>query len=267
MRTSSKPPPNDHCPDEPGAAGARVPRVLVAAFDRRRARRRSALSRRHLHDAADGVAAEQRALRAAHDLHLRDVAEGQQREVEAAAEGVRADAVHEHQRVVRLAAAREHRRQRAASAAACDGHARQRAQRVGHRLELARLDFVARDDRRCGGRLRERPRHLRGRDDNGFGDGRDVERDRQLRAGVIGQAHDRRIGDQAGRSCDHPVAWRWPLSADRSGRRSSAIDVPASRAGRQRARWRPERAGHPDRRRGPASQRRARGRCRRRERA
>ena len=187
------------------AAGARVPRVLVAAFDRGRARRRSALPRRHLHDAADGVAAEQRALRPAHDFHLRDVAERQQREVEAAAEGVRADAVHEHQRVVRLAAAREHRRQRAASAAARDGHARQRAQRVGHRLELARLDLVARDDRRCGGRLGERPRHLRGRDDHGFGDGRDVERDRQILAGVIGQAHDRRIGDEAGRFRDHPV--------------------------------------------------------------
>ena len=117
-RASSTPPPNDHCPVEPAPPARRVPCVLAAAFDRGRAGRRSTLSCRHLHDAADGIAAEQRALRPAHDLHLRDVAERQQREVEAAAEGVRADAVHEHERVVRLAAAREHRRQRAASTAA-----------------------------------------------------------------------------------------------------------------------------------------------------
>ena len=122
------------------AARARVEQRLAAAFERGRCGRRSALPRRHLHDAADGVAAEQRALRPAHGLDLRDVAERQQREVEAAAERVHLQAVDEDERVVGLAAAREDGGQRAATARARDGESRQSTEGVGDRFELPRLE-------------------------------------------------------------------------------------------------------------------------------
>ena len=97
-----------------------------------------------LHDAADRVGAVDRALRSAHDLDAIDVGERHLRQIEAAAERVGANAVDQHEREVRLAAAREQRRQRARSAAARDGEAGHGAQRRAKRRDLARLELVAR---------------------------------------------------------------------------------------------------------------------------
>jgi hypothetical protein len=168
-------------------------------------RRPAAAPRREMHDAADGVGAEDRALRAADDLDPLDVAERQEAEVEAAAEAVRADAVYQDQRVVRLASAREDRGQRAASAAAAHGEAWRRAQRVGHRLELAGAQRAGVDDRGRRGRLRPRPRHRGGGDDDRFGDRRDVQADLE-QGRVRGRPHGAGRGGKARHVHQHPVA-------------------------------------------------------------
>ncbi len=130
----------------------------------------------HLDDSADRIGAEQRALGAAHDLHALDPACRERREVVAAAERVGLDAVHHHQRVIRLAAAREDRGHAAEAAVARHGETRHRAQGVGHRLDLLRPQFGLGDHRDRTGRARERHLDLRGRDDHRFGHRAHVER-------------------------------------------------------------------------------------------
>ena len=93
--------------------GRRPERIEAAAFDRSRRVRRTALPRDNPNDRADGVRSVESALRPAHDFDPLDVGDRQMREVEAAAERIGLHAVNEHERVVRLAAARKDARQRA----------------------------------------------------------------------------------------------------------------------------------------------------------
>ena len=73
---------------------ARLP-PSICAVDRRRA----AMARDDVHDAADRIRAVERALRSAHDLDALDIGDRHLRQVEAAAERIGANAVNEHERV------------------------------------------------------------------------------------------------------------------------------------------------------------------------
>ena len=85
----------------------RTERIEPAAFERRRRVRPAALPRDDPDYRADGVRSIERALRPTHDLDSLDVGHRQVAEVEAAAERIGLHAVHEHERVVRFAAARK----------------------------------------------------------------------------------------------------------------------------------------------------------------
>ena len=191
-------------------------------------------------DGADRVRAEECALGAAHDLDSFHLVRRQRREVEAAAEGVRLDAIDHHERVVRLAAAREQRRHGAAAAVARDGEARHQAKRIGNGLRLGRLQVAARDD---GDRIR-RPRqgqlHLRGRHHDRLGEGADVQVERDARL-LAGRRDDR----------ERFAAEAFRRDADFVPARSDAVELELSLRGgvsggddRQRAREHDARARH-----------------------
>ena len=173
------------------------------------------------------------------NLHLLDVAERQQRKIEPAAERVHAHAVHEHERVVRLAAAREDRCQRPAAAAPAHRKSGNRAEGVRHGLELPALDVGRGHDRRRGRGLRERAGHLGGRHDHGFRHRRHVQRDHERPSRVPWHAYGHRVALEAGRQDPHPV---------RGGRRGRhgerAVSVRAHRACAQWAVQHHQGAGH-----------------------
>ena len=175
------------------------------AFDQPVGDRPSAMACDHLHDAADCVGAVQRALRARDELDPLHVADVQQRQVDATAERVHADAVHEHERVIRFAAAREHGRECTAAAAPAHRQARYGAHRVGKALDLPVSRAVRRDygdvaDDALEGRL-----DLRGRDHDRFRHGAEREGHVQRPDFIVRDL--RRLGRavQAGRFDQQPI--------------------------------------------------------------
>ena len=155
-------------------------------------------------------------MRARRELDPLDIADVEQREVEAAAKRVHADTVDEHEREVRLAAARKHGSERAAPAAAADRQAGQGAQGIAKALHLPLAQLGRRDHRHAAAHVLERRLDLRGGHDHRLRDGSERERNvkrtdlvgsyrRRLRCAV--QA--RRVGEQAigpGRKVRHGEA-------------------------------------------------------------
>src|SRR5262245_55772370 len=126
-----------------GGAGLCADCVTAAGFDSPAGGRLAALPRDDLHDAANRIGAEERALRTAYDFDPFDIRKRYLREVEAAAKRVGANAVDKDEREVGFSAARKQRGERAGTAASRDGEAGYGAQRVAQRRDLPRLEIAA----------------------------------------------------------------------------------------------------------------------------
>ena len=181
--------------------GCAAPHPAAAAFEQALRGRRAAAARDDLDDAADGVSAVERALRTAHHLDAFDVSQRHLRQVHAAAEGVGADAIDEHQGEVRFAATGEERRERTRTAALLDRQPGHRAQRLAGGELLARGQGLAADH---GGAVRHARQwlvHLRGSDHQLFVDGRDSQRQINHNGCLIADVNDMRSRGQARRGC------------------------------------------------------------------
>ena len=100
-----------------------------------------------MHDASDGVAAPERALRATHDLDALDICRREilPAELVTGCRIIGPDAIDEYEHVIGLGAAHAHLGLRSDEAGMTDGKARNRAKQFADMAYLPSFDVVARD--------------------------------------------------------------------------------------------------------------------------
>ena len=191
--------------------------------------------RDHLDDAGHGVRAEQRRVRAAHDLQALEILCGQIAEIEGAARLVQRDPVEQDLVVAALAAADEQRREGAGASAADDGRPRHVAQQIGDERRLPDLQILGGERGDAGAGLIGGCLGARRTDDDRFLDRRNRQHDAER---CLAARHARRL--ESGERDLEPAACRGGAQAEpaafvgKGGRSARCLLLDTHEGARQR---------------------------------